>query len=309
MFQGRNVLAVLNPTSGSSRGEELAATLAGSVIELGAESCDVRVTAGPDDALDWSTAAAGEGYDMLIAGGGDGTVTALAQGVVASGSRAPIAILPLGTGNGLARVLGLPLEPAEALAAAASGRAVPLDVIEVRSHDSVSLLFCGAGVDAVINAAADREAKDRLGIFAYIWAAYVAARAARRRRVTVTIDGRQMRTNAHSVLAFNATRLEVLGLQLGPDASPHDARMDVAILRTTGVMGVLRKALRLMDRTASRTELTPASRLRVEATPPLPVQVDGDPVGETPLELEVLPAAVTFVAPRGYHGDSDPGQQ
>lgn len=304
MFQGRKVLAILNPSSGSSRGEALAATLEDTVVRLGATECEVRVTQGPDDALDWSLAAADDGYDMLIAGGGDGTVTAVAQGVVRSEAKTPIAILPLGTGNGLARVLGLPLEPDEALAATAAGRAVSLDVVEVTSHDAISLLFCGAGVDAVINEEADRESKDRLGIFAYIWAAFVAARRTRRRHVTVTIDGRTQHTRAHSVVAFNATRLELLGLKLGPDASPHDGRMDVAIMRTPGVLAVLRKALRLMDRSASRTELTPAERLRVEVQPPLPVQVDGDPIGETPLELKVLAGAVSFIAPSEYEGDA-----
>lgn len=298
------MLAILNPSSGSSKGEALAATLEDAVVRLGATVCEVRVTGGPDDALDWSLAAADDGYDMLIAGGGDGTVTALAQGVVRSASKLPIAILPLGTGNGLARVLGLPLEPEEALAASAAGRAVSLDVVEVTSHDTVSLLFCGAGVDAVINEEADRESKDRLGIFAYIWAAFVAARRTRRRHVTITADGRTQRTRAHSVVAFNATRLELLGLQLGPDASPHDGSMDVAILHTPGVFAVLRKAMRLMDRSASRTELAPAKRLRVEAQPPLPVQVDGDPIGETPLELRVLARAVSFIAPSEYEGDA-----
>ena len=304
MFQGHKVLAILNPSSGSSKGEALAATLEDLVLRLGAAACEVRVTQGPDDALNWSLTAADDGYDMLIAGGGDGTVTAVAQGVVGSESKAPIAILPLGTANGLARVLGLPLEPEDTLAAIAAGRAVPLDVIEVTSHDTISLLFCGAGVDAVINEEADREAKDRLGIFAYIWAALKAARGTRRRHVTVAIDGSTSHVRAHSVVAFNATRLEVLGLKVGPDASPHDGRMDVAILRTPGVMAVLRKALRLMDRSASRTELTPATRLRIEVRPPLPVQVDGDPIGETPLELRVLAGAVSFVAPAEYEGDA-----
>ena len=304
MFHGRKVLAIVNPSSGSSRGAELAATLKDSVLGLGATACAVRLTEGPDDALNWSVAAANDGIDMLIAAGGDGTVTAVAQGVLRSGSGATIAIVPLGTGNGMARVLGLPLEPEEAIAACAEGRAVALDVIEVKSHGTISLLFCGAGVDAVINQEADREAKNRLGIFAYIWAVFVAARRTRRRHVTVTLDSRAMRTRAHSVVAFNATRLAVLGLQLGPDASPHDGRMDVAVLRTPGVLAMLRKALRLMDRSTSRTEMTEAKRVRVEAQPPLPVQVDGDPVGETPLELNLLAGAVTFVAAHDYEGDA-----
>lgn len=305
MFTGRKVLAVLNPASGARQGEELADRLSEAVLGHGARGCEVRVTAGPDDAFEWSATCASDGYDLLIAGGGDGTVTAIAHGVIRSRADVPIAVLPLGTGNGLARVLGLPLEPDEALEASARGRLVRLDVLEVVSHDTVSLLFCGAGVDAALNEEADRAEKDRLGFLAYVTATMKAAREARRRRVTVTLDESVLDVRAHSVIAFNATRLAVLGIELGPDATPHDGRMDVSMMRTPGAIPILRKALRLLDRRASRAELTPAVHLKLVAHPPLPVQVDGDPIGETPLELRVSPSAVAFVAPADYEGDRE----
>ena len=302
MFAGRRVLAVLNPTSGARRGADLASELEEGLRRLGAAEAEGRVTEGPDDALAWATAAGDEGFELVVAGGGDGTVTAVAQGVLASGADVPVAIAPLGTGNGLARVLGLPLEPEEALAAVAEGRAVRFDVLEVPSHGLVSLLFCGAGLDAKINEDADREAKDRLGFLAYVRAALGAARDVERHDLTLTLDGRTSRLRGHTVIAFNATRLELLGLEVGPDSSPHDGLMDVAVMRRPGAWAVLRRALRLLDRHASRADLRPASRLRLEARPPLPVQVDGDPVGETPLEVAVSPAAVAFVAPPDYAG-------
>lgn len=306
MFQGRRVLTVLNPTSGARLGEGLAEGLQRTLEDLGAAGCEVRVTQGPGDARSWASAAPGEGFDLVVAGGGDGTVTAVAHGLFDAGSDVPIAILPLGTGNGLARVLGLPLEPDAALEALAAGRPVSFDVIEVPSHGLVSLLFCGAGLDALINEKADREAKDRLGFLAYVQAALATSRELSRSDLKLTIDGRTVRTRGHTVIAFNATRLELLGLTVGPDSHPHDGRMDVALMRTPGAMAVLRKALRLLDRNASRSELSEATTLRVEARPPLPVQVDGDPVGDTPLELRVAPAAVRFVAPPEYEaGASD----
>lgn len=302
MFSGRRVLAVLNPTSGARRGGDLAEELREGVLGHGAADVEVRVTEGPDDALSWATAAAHEGFEVVVAGGGDGTVTAVAQGVFASGADVPVAIVPLGTGNGLARVLGVPLEPPEALEALAAGKPVKLDVLEVTSHGLVSLLFCGAGLDAKINEDADREAKDRLGFLAYVRAALGAASDLERHDLTVTVDGRTSRLRGHTVIAFNATKLELLGLEVGPDSTPHDGRMDVAVMRTPTRWAVLRRALRLLRRADSRADLLPATSLRLEARPPLPVQVDGDPVGDTPLEVRVAPAAVTFVAPAEYEG-------
>src|SRR5690606_5996507 len=113
--RGRRTLAILNPTSGARRGEDVAADLEEALLGHGAVAAEVRVTGGPDDALDRATSAAEEGFDLVVAGGGDGTVTAVAQGVFRSGADTPVAVLPLGTGNGLARVLGIPLDPDGAL--------------------------------------------------------------------------------------------------------------------------------------------------------------------------------------------------
>jgi diacylglycerol kinase (ATP) len=302
VFAGRRVLTVLNPTSGARRGADLAEELEADLRGHGASDAVVRVTEGPDDAPEWSASAAEEGFELVVAGGGDGTVTAVAQGVLRAGADLPVAVLPLGTGNGLARVLGVPLDPEEALEALAGGKPVRLDVLEVTSHDLVSLLFCGAGLDAKINEDADREAKDKLGFLAYVRAALGAARDLERHELELTVDGRTARFRGHTVIAFNATRLELLGIEVGPDSSPHDGLMDVAVMRTPTAWAALRRALRLLDRSRSRAIMRPAKSLRLEARPPLPVQVDGDPVGETPLEVRVAPSAVTFVAPADYPG-------
>jgi len=300
MFTGRRVLAVVNPSSGTGAAEELAASIAPFILENGGRDCEVRLTGGPTDATTWARTAAEQGFDLVLAAGGDGTVTAVATGVFLAGSRLPIGIVPLGTGNGLARVLELPLDPQETLLALASGHLVDLDVIELVSHELISMLFFGAGLDADINRDADGEQKARLGWLAYIKAALGNINGVKNHDLTLTLDGRGERLRGHTVTAFNATRMRFLGVPVGPDAHPQDGVMRVAVLRSTNALVTIGQVLRLVNREASRTELTAVTSLRLESVPNLPVQVDGDVVGETPVEARLRPSALTFIAGSGY---------
>lgn len=300
MFKGKRVLAIVNPASGKGRADDLLATLKDELRAHGAGEADVRVTEGPEDAFDWAAAAGDEGFGIVIVGGGDGTVTAVAHGVLRSTDGLPIGIVPLGTGNGMARVLGLPLEPRETLAALATGRLVDVDAIEVETHDTISLLFCGAGLDAKINRDADAREKARWGGLAYLKATLTNLGKARNHDVILALDGREARLRAHTVTVLNATRLDLLGLRIGPDARPHDGKLKVAVMRSPKLLASLGQLLRLVDKRASRAELLSADEVRIEAAPPLPVQVDGDVVGETPVQARIVPAALKFIAAADY---------
>src|SRR5690606_15047574 len=137
-------------------------------------------------------AAGDEGFQVVIAAGGDGTVTSVAHGVHFSGSRLLIGVLPLGTGNGMARVLGLPLEPEDTIAALATGHAVDVDAVEIASHDAFCLLFFGAGLDAKINRDADAGEKARLGALAYLKATVGNLRRAKNHAVKLWLDDREL---------------------------------------------------------------------------------------------------------------------
>lgn len=303
MFREKRVLTILNPASGAGSGEDLAVSVGPRLRAHGATHTEVRSTQGPQDAFDWASAAEAEGFDMVIVGGGDGTVTAASHGVLRSGGRLPIGILPLGTGNGLARVLGLPLDLDQTVEALASGRLVTIDAVRLPSHATISILFFGAGIDARINRDADREEKKRLGPFAYIKATARNLRRTRSYDLKLVIDGEERRFRGHSVSGFNATRLDLMGIPVGPDADPHDGLLNLTVFRSRNYWRTLGQILRLTNRAASRGELEPVRSLRLDAVPPLPVQIDGDVVGETPLEAEVLPGALLFIAAADYRGD------
>ena len=169
------------------------------------------------------------GADLVLACGGDGTVTACAEGV--AGSNVPLGILPLGTGNLLARNVGLPQDWPEALAVALTGVGQPLDSGTVNGRSFV--VMAGLGLDARMLQDTSEPLKRRLG-----WAAYAVSvlRHLRDRpmRVTVAADGgRPRRLRASAVIIGNVGWLRG-GLPLMPDARPDDGLLDAVVLNARG---------------------------------------------------------------------------
>jgi len=296
----RAVLVVLNPVSGRAEAAELAQPLERALREMGAGRIVVRLTDAIGDAVCWAREAGAEGFDVLLVGGGDGTVAAAATGVLEGGADLPIGILPTGTGNGLARMLRLPNDPLKAVHALHAGRPVRIDAVEVPSHDRIALVFVGAGLDAEVNRDADAASKRRFGTLAYAAATVRNLVGRRSQRLTLTLDDRREQLAGHAVSVFNAGIIEIAGIEFGPPANPHDGRLDVAVFRSPGFAAAAGQVLRLLIGRPKRAELEGAAHVHLEADPPMPVHVDGDVVGSTPLEARVRPAALRFLADASY---------
>ncbi len=302
---------IVNPASGRGKADAAERAIRRVAREEGLEIEVVRSRDG-DDPLRWAESAEREGFRALVVAGGDGTAGAAARGLLAAGSGLPLGIVPLGTGNGLARVLRVPLDPGRAFRTLVAGRAVPLDVLDVTclgddggAHETVALLFVGAGLDADLNRDADRSAKARFGFLAYVAAGLRNLVRLRAHRVRLTIDGESHGVAAHTVTIFNGGRLELAGVAVGPDADPHDGRADVAVLHATGFVEGLASVVRMATREGSRRYFAPASRVHVDARPPLTVHVDGEVVGTTPLTVRVRPAALQVLAAARYAPGED----
>lgn len=304
MITGSRIRLILNPASGAERGKAVADQIRSAILELGPEQLDLSLTTGPDDASDWAQEAARDGFNLIIAAGGDGTVAAIARGILKSGHKAAIGIIPLGTGNGLARVLGIQTgmqaEPLQSVRALARGKLVALDVLDVPSHDAVSLLFMGAGLDAEINRDASPQVKARLGFLAYVGAAFANVLRRRNHQIRMVVEGEERQLQAHTVSLFNATRLQIMGNPVGPDAQPHDGWAELSVMTDPGPFQVAGQVLRIISGPTSRPGLEGFRTLELEADPPMPVHIDGDLIGETPLSVRLLPGALQFVASEKY---------
>jgi diacylglycerol kinase (ATP) len=296
-----HILVILNPSSGQRDVSESRQSIE-KVLRTRNITFDLRLTEGKDDALNWAKAAKEEGYDAVVVAGGDGTMMEALNGLLKAKSDLPLLVVPLGTANGLARTLKLPLEPGTALEAALNGATLTFDVGYVVQRDHYFLLFAGAGYDAQVIKEADRKQKDKYGFMAYIYAAFKQLGKRRNQRMTLRLDGKPLRLYAHSVVVLNANEFVLAGIPIGPKANAKDGKFDIVVLRDPSAWGTFREVLGLLiHRLQPKPQpVLQASSLVIETLRPLPFQTDGDEMGETPLEIEVKPNAATFAVPKAY---------
>jgi YegS/Rv2252/BmrU family lipid kinase len=213
------------------------------------------------------------GVGLVLACGGDGTVTACAEGVIGTG--VPLAIIPMGTGNLLARNAGLPMDLDEALAAALGGTQQPIDAGRVNGE--LFVVMAGLGLDARMLSDTSDPLKKRLGWFAYAISA-VRHLGDRPMKMTVSADGgrrRQMRAN--TLIVGNVGSLQG-GLPLLPDARPDDGMLDAVVLIAGGLTGWLAAAVNILLRRPARGGIyrTQFSELQVTLDQEQPWELDGE---------------------------------
>ncbi|MER3400261.1 MAG: diacylglycerol kinase [Thermoflexus sp.] len=265
----------------------------------------LRRTEHPGMATDLAREAALEGFDWVVAAGGDGTVNEVANGIV--GMPTALGVLPTGTGNVWAKQLGLPTpaltHPYGLLSAARLLETAAPRAIDVgRADGRYFLLWAGIGLDAQV--AQHMEPRDRntkrLGALAYLIAAAMIARDFPAMRATVIVDGRRrMRGRTLVVLVTNAQLYGGL-VRIAPQAVLDDGQLDICVFRGMGLPWAIRHFINAFG---GRHLQDPAvkffrgRRVIVETHPVVPVQVDGEPIGQTPMVFEVVPRALRILVP------------
>ena len=246
--------------------------------------------------------AVAEGAELVLSAGGDGTVMAVARGL--AHSDVPLGVLPMGTGNLLARNLDLPRELRAALDVALDGRSRRLDMgllsTGLDGQPEGFAVMAGMGFDAAMMADAPVGLKAVAG-----WAAYVVsgARHLRDRPLTVELqvdDRGPLRRSARSVVVGNVGTLQA-GLRLMPGAAPDDGLLDVVVLSPLRLRDWLRVLVRLASRRPGAdpdVERFQGRRVQVQACGAHPLQLDGDPAGATDLlVVQVDPGALLVRVP------------
>lgn len=248
-------------------------------------------------------AALGTGPDVVLAAGGDGTVRAVAESM--RGSEVPLALVPAGTGNLLARNLDLSLSLSTAVQTAFEGedRPVDLGLVEITRPDGSTeehgfLVVAGLGLDAKMIEKTSKKLKKRVGWLAYLDGGMRALQESKPVRLTYELNGAQpRRLAAHTLMMGNCGTLPG-GMLLIPEAKIDDGILDFVAFKPRGRFGwvrvwnkvtwengVLRKSAwgrRIIDLTRDVRDVAyfHGSDLRVTVDAPQPFQLDGDEAGE-----------------------------
>ncbi|HEX6942157.1 MAG TPA: diacylglycerol kinase family protein [Gemmatimonadaceae bacterium] len=290
----RRVLLVVNPKS--RRGVRHRAAALRAFARAGVSVQEV-VTEHPGHARDVLNARA-EPWDAVFVLGGDGTVMEVVGALAHSGT--PVGVLPGGTGNLVAGVLGIPLGIRKAVNSLLTGELCSYDLGQLPDGRYFAYA-AGVGADVAMVERTSHGRKRALGIVSY---AITAARAAfGRELVHVTIDVDGKRIDAKAVLAMIANAGTFLGgrFAIGPDVKPDDGELDLCLFmpeRWRDVVVLFWRVLRKDFRPHPLMTFARGRVFRISADPPVAVQADGDIVGRTPIEITVAPGAARFLKPR-----------
>ena len=159
----------------------------------------------------------------------------------------------------------------------------------------------GVGIDAMMIRDTKREDKRRFGRIAYIWTALTRLLGFQPRRFLIRADDRQERRRASQIVIANSGILGQPPFRWGPDIEPDDGRLDVCIVRAQTLLDYLALAwhvVRGQHRQSSNVRYLNARReIVIETRRPLPVQADGEIIGETPVQVQLVAAAVRVIVP------------
>lgn len=282
----RNVYLLGNPASGRGRGAAALDRAEALLRERGVPTVVLR-TSGPADAVRLARQAAVAGAELLLVSGGDGTLRDAVEGLLSvpdAQDTTAVGILPSGTGNDLARTLGLPRRLEHALQVALSGADRALDVWRWNGTPFVNI--AGVGLDAAVAGAVNRKFRSLRGPLAYV----AAALDTLPRFAPFALELR-FRDGGWSgkawLAAFANARCYGGGMQIAPAAQPDDGLLDVVVVTETPRAELLRQLPGLFS---GRHVRHPAVKIfRVEAVDvlaePQEVTLDGELLGATPARV------------------------
>jgi diacylglycerol kinase family enzyme/membrane-associated phospholipid phosphatase len=243
-----------------------------------------------------------ENVDLVLGAGGDGTIRVICSGLVHTGI--PFGLIPAGTGNLLARNIGIPLDEGAALGVAFDGADKAVDLVRVKVDDQPPdhfAVMAGIGLDAVIMEGADAKMKKAVGSAAYfVSAAQNANHPAM--HATIAVDDQQPFRRRASVIVVGNVGFLMANIQLIPDARADDGKLDVLVASPRTFRDWVRLTTRVLTRRRQpddQLDRLTGHKVTISVEERDQFQLDGDTVGEcTTLTAEVVPAALRLRVPK-----------
>ena len=294
----RSACLIFNPVAGQSDPEQdllTIETLLAPEIDL-----DIRLTTPDVDAGQLAHEAVERGVHMIIASGGDGTLSAAANALV--GTNIPLGIISRGTANAFASALGIPDTIEGACQTILEGTTRVVDAAHCNGKPMV--LLAGVGFEAEMVEKADRESKNRFGMLAYIMAGVKQLREFDIFEAKIETDEKVITVTAGAVTIANAAPATSILAQGPAGIIFDDGLLDLTVVAPENRTGAIASAYHLLQSAfrgdaAERDDIgyLRARRIKVTTEPPQKVVLDGEIIGTTPIDVECVPGGLTILVP------------
>jgi YegS/Rv2252/BmrU family lipid kinase len=294
----RSACLIFNPVAGQGNPDQDLATIR-SLLEPELD-LDIRFTSKEVGAEQLAHEAVAQGAPLIIASGGDGTLSAAATALI--GKKIPIGVISRGTANAFANALGIPDTIDAACETILTGTAHSVDVATCNGKPMI--LLAGIGFEAETVEKANREAKNRFGILAYVIAGFKQLRNMKRFTAEIATEDQAFQVSAVAVTVANAAPATSILAQGPAGIVADDGLLDLTIVAPVNMAGAIAASYHLLQSAltgnpAEREDIgyLRAKQFKVVTNPPQKVVLDGEPIGMTPVEIRCIPAGLTIIAP------------
>ena len=262
----------------------------------------VSVTNGAGEATQLARQAVAEGFDFIVAAGGDGTLNEVVNGIAESVEKVRVGLVPLGTGNDFARMLALPDSIEACLDVLAQGHVKPIDLVRVTSDQARYFVNVSAGgFSGTVNEKLTPEIKKSWGPLAYLRCAAEALPELRAYRTTIVLDDTAtLEFDLYNAIVANG-RFVAGGTAIAPEASIDDGLLDLVLVPKAAAGDIAVVAAQIMMGTHLSSDAVVfrrAAKIAVHSSPGMWFNVDGELVGNDPAVFEVMPRVLQFVVPQ-----------
>ena len=294
-----NTRLIINPTAGPADKPDLLDEIVDALQNQGIEA-KLCTTTPDEDGEGLAVEAAKAGVELVIVAGGDGTIEAVARGLMHT--QTVLGIIPLGTRNNIAASLNIPIDLAQAIQTLVEGERGRFDMGKAHNHYFMEVV--GVGLEATLFPCGDEVKegikKNYFTAFKSVFSGIQTFLQFKQHRLVLRFDGRRMRRLR--TLQVNICNSPRYGVQfaLAPDAKMNDGKLDVIYIDKPSKWDHLRhffKAMRGERSPHERLNSHQAAKIEIRSYPPLEVHADGQYLGITPITVEVIPEALWICVP------------
>jgi diacylglycerol kinase (ATP) len=296
-MDANTVFLVLNPVSGISQ-PEFVRNRFEAVFQAAGWNTRVYETTGKESIAEVVRQAVKDGVSMVVAAGGDGTVSAVGSGITYSD--VPLGILPTGTWNALSHNIGIPILFEDALRLLVNPhRVMKMDGLEINRR--IYLLNVGIGLSAAVMQSTQRQQKRRFGFLAYLWNLVIKTSVLSLQQFRLRIDGKESKIRATELMVVNGSILGMGELPTVLEIRPDDGKVEILALRAPSALGLVKIIFNFLigrrKRTRGFLSFTAMQTISIRTRRKAVVEADGEIIGYTPLEIQLRPGAVQVIIP------------